>query len=626
MARGYWLALALVIFIAGIFSTLWAAHYADNFLRRSLVARAQTIAAGVNDDLLKRLSGTTADLYTDDYQDLKKGMINIQKVNSDSHFVYIMGVRDGQLFFYADSEPADSADYSAPGDIYADASEFKIKNILNGLAFTEGPYKDAWGNWVSGYAPVFDHENLDSTGKPKILATVGIDIGAAFWEKEVIFAASLPAVVTLLLLLILFFYYLSRKHQSAYFESIVIEREKLRLQEERLRTLYEITANSGLTLDQQLQAAVDAGAKSLHTKLGVLSKIENGTFTVLHCFDPDKNLHEGDKFKLAETYCDITVKKKAVVAIDNMQSSPYQAHVCYTKFQLESYIGVPVLVNEKLFGTLAFLAPEPHRPGFTDSDQDFVRLMGKWVSTTLERELIHQKEIEIDQAKSEFVSVASHQLRTPLTGIKWVSELMLKGRGGELNKEQKEFVGQIVESNTRMINLVNDLLNVSRIETGKKFSIEKKSNDIIPIVDSLFFELIGFAALHKVKMRKDDSLPKELILNIDAEKIRQVLQNLLSNAVKYSKEGGVVIILCDLGKKGRVTFCVKDSGLGIPAAQQGRMFEKFFRADNVQTHETEGTGLGLYIAKAIVEGHGGKIWFESVENKGTNFYFSLPTV
>ncbi len=145
--------------------------------------------------------------------------------------------------------------------------------------------------------------------------------------------------------------------------------------------------------------------------------------------------------------------------------------------------------------------------------------------------------------KSEFVSVASHQLRTPLTGIKWFSELMLRGKAGEVSVEQKDFLTQIHESNERMIKLVEDLLNVSRIKTGTKFEIVKKATDIVPIIDSLATDLVGLAAAHKVEIKKSADFPKSLTLSIDAEKIRQVFGNLMSNAVKYSPPAAVLLFL-----------------------------------------------------------------------------------
>ncbi len=349
----------------------------------------------------------------------------------------------------------------------------------------------------------------------------------------------------------------------------------------------------------------------------MLNHIEDGTFTVLYAVTPPDTVHEEDVFKLAETYCDITVKADDVVAISAMSISEYKAHVCYTKFKLESYIGVPIKVHGSLFGTLTFLDPDPHRPTFTESDKDFVRLMGAWMSATLERE-------EIDTMKSEFVSLASHQLRTPLTGIKWFVDLMLRGKAGEVTADQKDFLTQISDSNERMIKLVEDLLNVSRIEAGgTKFIITKKTTDIAPILDSLATDLIGLAEKHKVKIIRDTDFPKTLNLQVDSDKIRQVFGNLLSNAVKYSHEGDEVHIKADSSDKQYTTFSISDTGLGIPTKDQGRMFEKFFRAENVQTKETDGTGLGLYVVKAIVEGHGGKLRFESKENMGTTFFVSL---
>jgi len=387
---------------------------------------------------------------------------------------------------------------------------------------------------------------------------------------------------------------------------------------ERLRTLYEITTHKGETLAEQFRAALALGSKTLSTKIAVLSHIEGGKFTVEYCVVPDGGLKEGDVFDLEETYCDMTVKKDDVFSINEMKTDEHKAHVCYQKFALEAYIGVPVKVFGELHGTLAFMAPDPHRPDFTDSDRDFVRLMGKWMSTSLERE-------QIEKMKSEFVSVASHQLRTPLTGIKWFAELMLRGKAGVVSESQKDFLQQIHDSNERMIALVEDLLNVSRIETGTKFEIKKVPTNVVEIIDSLTTDLVGLAHKHEVTLEKSGAFPITYELPLDADKIRQVFANLLSNAVKYSKKGGKVIVdLKDTRAENKVLITVKDTGLGIPKKQQSRMFEKFFRADNVQTAETEGTGLGLYIAKAIIEGHGGKIWFESEENVGTTFFVELP--
>jgi PAS domain S-box-containing protein len=237
----------------------------------------------------------------------------------------------------------------------------------------------------------------------------------------------------------------------------------------------------------------------------------------------------------------------------------------------------------------------------------------------IERDITKAK--EVDKMKTEFISVASHQLRTPLTTVKWYSELLLSTQN-DLNKKTADYVHKIYDSNQKMISLVNDLLNVSRIESGKKFMIEKKTADIVSVIRRAVADQSILAGQNNIKIDAD-GLPKKLILNIDSEKIYQVFQNLLVNAVKYSRSGGKVEVGCKQGGDGLI-LTVRDRGLGIPASQQDRVFEKFFRADNVVESGKGGSGLGLYIARAIVEGHNGRLWFESSVKGGTTFYVQLP--
>ena len=232
------------------------------------------------------------------------------------------------------------------------------------------------------------------------------------------------------------------------------------------------------------------------------------------------------------------------------------------------------------------------------------------------------KERAVDKTKSEFVSVASHQLRTPLTGIKWFVELLLKNK---LSPTVKDYIDQIAISNERMIRLVDDLLSVSHIETGRRFNVVANVVDVVPVLRQIMDEQRLLAKLKKVELVCSKTAPLELILKVDVEKIRIIFQNLISNAVKYSKKGGKVEVGCEQQDK-QVVFYVRDFGFGIPDSDKHRIFEKFFRGENALLANTDGTGLGLFIVKAAVEDHGGEIWFESQKNKGSTFYFSLPTV
>jgi two-component system, OmpR family, phosphate regulon sensor histidine kinase PhoR len=234
------------------------------------------------------------------------------------------------------------------------------------------------------------------------------------------------------------------------------------------------------------------------------------------------------------------------------------------------------------------------------------------------------REKMVEAMKSEFVSIAAHQLRTPLSAIKWTMIMLLEGDLGDLSEEQKNLVQKAYDSNERMVSLINDLLNVSRIEEGRY--LYKPSyisfNDIIdPLIEIYQSELKRRSIDFEIKIPKE-KLPKVVV---DTEKITLVIQNLLDNAMKYTDQGGKVFFSVDVKEK-EIEVMVKDTGVGIPQDQQKRLFSKFFRAANVVRMETEGSGLGLFICKNVINSHKGRIWFESKEKQGSTFYFSLPII
>ncbi|HSX33343.1 MAG TPA: ATP-binding protein [Candidatus Saccharimonadales bacterium] len=243
------------------------------------------------------------------------------------------------------------------------------------------------------------------------------------------------------------------------------------------------------------------------------------------------------------------------------------------------------------------------------------------------------KEQALDKAKTEFVSLASHQLRTPLSAINWYNEMLLSGDAGRINKTQRDYLQEISDGNKRMVDLVNSLLNVSRLEVGKLRN-EPQRTSMTELAASLGKEMA--ASVAEKQLSFTNNVPSKLPnVYADPKLLRMVLQNLLSNAIKYTPAKGTITLtmrsatandIADGGlPKGHYLFAsVADSGFGIPKAQQDKIFEKLFRADNVRTMHVEGTGLGLYIVKEVVTKLGGQIWFTSAESVGTTFSVLLP--
>ncbi len=227
----------------------------------------------------------------------------------------------------------------------------------------------------------------------------------------------------------------------------------------------------------------------------------------------------------------------------------------------------------------------------------------------------------VDRMKTEFLSIASHQLRTPLSAVKWFGRMLLDGDAGKLSKEQKKYVEQINQSNDREIQRVNALLNVSRIESGR-IVVTPKETDFYQLIDSVISELS--VGIENEKKKISFSRPKrDLMINIDPDLIQHVLSNLISNALRYSASGQIVRVEVEIEGK-IVKVSVVDKGIGIPEEQQQRVFDKFFRATNALKVVTDGSGLGLYLVKTIILSSGGQVGFISEENKGSTFWFTLP--
>lgn len=228
---------------------------------------------------------------------------------------------------------------------------------------------------------------------------------------------------------------------------------------------------------------------------------------------------------------------------------------------------------------------------------------------------------KLDEAKDEFVSMASHQLRTPLTSVKGYISMVLEGDAGKISDAQRHLLSEAFISSERMVHLINDFLNVSRLQTGK-FMIDRRLVDLAHITDQEVASLMTTAKAHDLKLRykKPTRFPS---LYIDEGKIRQVIMNFIDNAIYYSSERSTITIGLEVNE-GSVILTVHNEGMGVPKEEQSHLFTKFFRATNARKQRPDGTGVGLFLAKKVITEHGGSMVFESEMNKGATFGFRLP--
>jgi signal transduction histidine kinase len=307
--------------------------------------------------------------------------------------------------------------------------------------------------------------------------------------------------------------------------------------------------------------------------------------------------------------------------IDNVRQDPDSVPVMA---QARSQLSVPIVYQNEVRAVISLQSPHPE--AFGQHDLDFITRLADHAAIAIENARLYHQAQAANQAKTEFMSVASHELKVPMTSIKGFAKLLTLGTGGQVTQQQRKFLEVISSNVDRMNRLVADLLDVSRIEAGR-LRLEMGNVNLQEIIETV---------VQSVKAQID---AKELTLELDVpasvppvwgdrDRLIQVLTNLVSNAYKYTPNGGQIHIIVN-GKTepespDSLTISVRDTGVGISSEDQERLFTKFFRADDPRVRDVAGTGLGLSITKSLIETHGGEIWFQSEPGHGTTFTFTLP--
>ncbi len=450
-----------------------------------------------------------------------------------------------------------------------------------------------------------------------------------------------------------------------------LEREKTR-QEENLRLFYDVTTRPGLSMQERFNLVLKTVLDILNLDIGIISHIEGDIYTVIYTVAPPDTLSPGQTFETGNTYCDITIQEDNVIAIEHMKESSYQAHPCYAAFALECYIGAPIYIDDKPYGTINFSSPTPRTKRFTSTEITLVRLAAQWVSIALERELAYQRleninekleqrvaerTAELQQARDEleqrviertaelrqanedvknFAYIVSHDLRAPLVNIKgFAAELreslsiitdMMHDILPSLDDSQQQLLTMTIDEDVpealdfidssveRMDYFINAVLQLSRL--GRQ-AMTIEHIDVHNLVEELLETL-----QHQIESQNIQVILHPLpAVDADRSMVEQIFGNILNNAVKYFEEGRPATL--EIGGEQRnedTLYYIKDTGRGISEDDFAKVFAPFRRAGK---QNTVGEGMGLAYVRTLVNRLGGRIWFESQLGQGTTFYWTV---
>jgi signal transduction histidine kinase len=291
-----------------------------------------------------------------------------------------------------------------------------------------------------------------------------------------------------------------------------------------------------------------------------------------------------------------------------------------------SLLVVPVLREGRVISVIDLESTDPDY--FTSDDMAFVKGLANHAAIAIENAQLFEQVNEANQAKTEFMSTASHELKIPMTSIKGYAKLLGMGAGGPLSDQQREFVHVIVNNVDRMSQLVNDLLDVSRIEAGR-IRLEIRDVQMEDVIQEVLESIQTQIENKKLNLKVDlaQNLPE---LRADYNRIVQIVTNLLSNAYKYTPEEGTITVVAKPHNNGDdiegIAVTVQDTGFGISEEDQAKLFNTFFRSSDQSVRDQPGTGLGLSITKKMVESHGGELTFESKLGQGSSFTFTMPLI
>jgi PAS domain S-box-containing protein len=588
---GNWLAVLLLVSLAaGWLSTYQVGKAVEIQENERLSELAGTAAASIHPEVLKSLSGSAADLEKVEYIELKNELIGQKNLVKDIQFYYIFRMlEDGGVIFLADSEDPASPDYSAPGQLYMDASPELKEVFASGKPAIEGPSKDEWGTWVSALAPIIDKNG-------QVQAVLGLDIDADDYERLIARQRLFPIMITILISIMIIGF------DTAY--RYLWESQEFFHQYNREQTLLLNTIH---TMVWQLRTPDFYGTI-------------NNSFAEFFGFT--KNLVENHS--LWDLYPEETVKtfiERNMAVFEQKKIIRFEQWETNNKGEkrLLEITQTPHMDKEGKVNLVICSADD-----ITERKKAEQKIIS--INKLLEEHITITKQMAIEadqanQAKSEFLATMSHEIRTPMNGVIGMTGLLLDT---DLNPEQKQYAEIVRSSGESLLSLINDILDFSKIE-AKKLDLEVLDFNLRTVLEETV-ELLASRAQEKgleFISLIDPAVPS--FLRGDPGRLRQIITNLAGNAIKFTQQGEVsvhVTLKSEDTKNTCINFAISDTGIGIPPDRIEKLFNPFTQVDSSTTRKYGGTGLGLAISKKLVEIMGGTIGIESTEGIGSTFWFT----